>query len=62
MQPNGIYDSSQIDNLTARVKAKDAKILELEKEAALLRDEKTMMEVEVRNQIVDKSALLTGIG
>lgn len=62
MQPNGIYDSSQIDNLTARVKAKDAKILELEKEAALLRDEKTMMEVEVRNQIVDKSALLTDIG
>jgi hypothetical protein len=31
-----------------RIKARDAKILELEKETALLRDEKTMIELEVR--------------
>lgn len=44
---NGTHDSSEIDSLMERIKLKDAKILELEKEAALLRDEKTMMELEV---------------
>ncbi|KAF8200665.1 BRE1 E3 ubiquitin ligase-domain-containing protein [Pholiota molesta] len=46
IQGNGTHDSSEVDTLMERIKARDAKILELEKETALLRDEKTMIELE----------------
>ncbi|KAF9482162.1 BRE1-domain-containing protein [Pholiota conissans] len=46
IQENGVHDSSETDVLLEQIKVRDAKIQELEHEAALLRDEKTMMDVE----------------
>ncbi|KAF8973107.1 BRE1 E3 ubiquitin ligase-domain-containing protein [Flammula alnicola] len=46
IRSNGIHDSPERDILVEQIKARDLKILELEKEAALLRDEKTMIELE----------------
>ena len=49
IQNNGFHDmSSELQVLQEQLKARDAKIVELEKEAALLRDEKTMIQLEVR--------------
>ncbi|KAF8904461.1 hypothetical protein CPB84DRAFT_1845408 [Gymnopilus junonius] len=45
-QSNGFHDSSEIEILQEQIKARDLKILELEKETALLRDQKTMVELE----------------
>lgn len=49
IQNNGFLDiSSELQLLGEQLKGRDAKIVELEKEAALLRDEKMMMQLEVR--------------
>jgi E3 ubiquitin-protein ligase BRE1 len=44
---NGFPDSLEIDILQEQLQSRDTKIMELEKEAALLRDQKTMIELEV---------------
>ena len=49
IQNNGYHDvSSELQVLQDQLKARDAKVMELEKEAAVLRDEKTMIQLEVR--------------
>ncbi|KAF9049980.1 BRE1 E3 ubiquitin ligase-domain-containing protein [Panaeolus papilionaceus] len=45
---NGSHDSAEIDSLVEKVQRRDAKIAELENEAALLRDQKTMLELDVK--------------
>ncbi|PPQ99442.1 hypothetical protein CVT24_005249 [Panaeolus cyanescens] len=45
---NGCHDSTEIDSLIDKVRRRDAKIAELETEAALLRDQKTMLELDVK--------------
>jgi E3 ubiquitin-protein ligase BRE1 len=48
IQNNGCHDvPSELQVLQDQLNARDAKIVELEKEAAVLRDEKTMMQLEV---------------
>ena len=50
IQNNGYHEvSSELQVLQDQLKARDAKIMELEKEAAVLRDEKTMIQLEVRS-------------
>ncbi|KAJ3508382.1 hypothetical protein NLJ89_g5785 [Agrocybe chaxingu] len=45
-QSNGFHDPSEVEVLNEQLRARDAKIMDLEKEAALLRDQKTMIEME----------------
>jgi hypothetical protein len=46
---DGFHDaSSEIQILVGQLKARDTKIVELEREAVLLRDEKTALQLEVR--------------
>ncbi|KAH9485124.1 E3 ubiquitin-protein ligase BRE1 [Psilocybe cubensis] len=45
---NGIHDASEFDILREQIKLRDAKIVELEKETAILRERKSMMEVEFK--------------
>jgi len=47
IQSNGFHDPSEVDILREQLQSRDSKIMELEKEAALLRDQKTMIELEV---------------
>lgn len=48
IQNNGYHDmSSEVQVFQDQLKARDAKIMELEKEGAVLRDEKMMMQLEV---------------
>ena len=44
---NGNYDPIELEVLREHIANRDAKIMELEKEAALLRDEKTILESDV---------------
>ncbi|PPR05855.1 hypothetical protein CVT26_010135 [Gymnopilus dilepis] len=53
VQTNGVHDSSEIDVLQEQILARDIKIIELEKEAALLRDQKTMLELDQMAQSYD---------
>lgn len=45
---NGSYDPIELEVLREHIANRDAKIVELEREAALLRDEKTILESDVR--------------
>jgi E3 ubiquitin-protein ligase BRE1 len=47
IQSNGFPNPSEVDILQEQLQSRDSKIMELEKEAALLRDQKTMIELEV---------------
>lgn len=51
IQQNGIHDSTELDILREQIKSRDTKIVELEKEAALLRDEKDMLTLEVIGEL-----------
>lgn len=44
---SGSYDPIELEVLREHIANRDAKIMELEKEAALLRDEKTILESDV---------------
>lgn len=44
---NGVHDTTEIEILQEKIKYRDLKIAELEKEAALLKDQKTMLEIDV---------------
>ncbi|KDR75197.1 hypothetical protein GALMADRAFT_69292 [Galerina marginata CBS 339.88] len=46
VQTNGNHDNTEMEILLEQLTSRDTKIIELEKEAALLRDQKTMMELE----------------
>ena len=46
-QLNGFHGGSEIEALQGQLKARESQIVELEKEAALCRDQKTMLELEV---------------
>jgi len=59
IQQNGIHDSTELDILREQIKSRDTKIVELEKEAALLRDEKDMLTLEVMPNYVTAVVFLT---
>ena len=46
-QPNESRDTLDLEILQEQVKRREAKIIELEREAALLKDQKTILELDV---------------
>ena len=47
IQPNKSRDTLDLEILQEQVKRREAKIIELEREAALLKDQKTILELDV---------------
>ena len=47
IQPNESRDTLDFEILQEQVKRREAKIIELEREAALLKDQKTILELDV---------------
>ncbi|KIM45233.1 hypothetical protein M413DRAFT_441916 [Hebeloma cylindrosporum] len=54
VQSNGFQNPSEVDFLRDQLQSRDSKIMELEKEAALLRDQKTMIELEHKAPSVEQ--------
>ncbi|KAF5380344.1 hypothetical protein D9615_004567 [Tricholomella constricta] len=52
--PNGICDPTELDALRDQVTARETRIMELEREAALIRDEKALLETDLRLLSYDK--------
>ncbi|CAA7261702.1 unnamed protein product [Cyclocybe aegerita] len=55
-QSNGFHDPSEVEVLNEQLRTRDAKIMDLEKEAALLRDQKTMIELEHKAPSLEQTA------
>ncbi|KAF9568023.1 BRE1-domain-containing protein [Agrocybe pediades] len=47
-QANGMQDALEVETLRAQLKARESKIIELEREAAVLRDQKTMLDLQCK--------------
>ncbi|KAF8160794.1 BRE1 E3 ubiquitin ligase-domain-containing protein [Crassisporium funariophilum] len=48
VQGNGIHDTTELEILQEQLKNREAKIVDLEREAALLKDEKTILELDAK--------------
>ncbi|KAF9010533.1 BRE1 E3 ubiquitin ligase-domain-containing protein [Cyathus striatus] len=56
LQSNGIHTSSEIEALNEQLQSRERQISELEKEASALRDEKTVLELNLKNPSQDSYA------
>ncbi|KAG5648585.1 hypothetical protein DXG03_003196 [Asterophora parasitica] len=53
-QPNGLYDPTEMDTLRDQVAVRETKIIELEREVAVIRDEKALLEADLQLLSYDK--------